>query len=225
MREDYRFTGKEEDVEVGLPYFGKRYLSPFIGRWVSADPLALHGLTKDDPNLYAYVHGQVLKDANRTAAMLFHEFTHLRDDQFGERTTTTGVGRAWGIEWALQRDSNFSEKRMSEIAKYYGRPEGNAESFRVQFSRSAYVVRTLLDVVHGGSLNIRSLDNRAISKKDASSLLLKYMTANKKDIMSDDVLSVLEERGASPERRGTLDAQVTKAALGEGKDEQEQKTK
>jgi hypothetical protein len=26
FREDYRFTGKEEDIEVGLTYFGKRFL-------------------------------------------------------------------------------------------------------------------------------------------------------------------------------------------------------
>lgn len=33
FREDHRFTGKEEDVEVGLAYFGKRYYAPLLGRW------------------------------------------------------------------------------------------------------------------------------------------------------------------------------------------------
>ena len=61
LREDYRFTGKEEDVEVGLQYFGKRLLSPYIGRWVSADPLAVHSPGEGDLNLFAYVHGKVLK--------------------------------------------------------------------------------------------------------------------------------------------------------------------
>jgi RHS repeat-associated protein len=59
FREDYRFTGKEEDVEVGLQYFGKRYLSPQLGRWASADPLAVHMPGRADPNLYAYVHGRL----------------------------------------------------------------------------------------------------------------------------------------------------------------------
>jgi RHS repeat-associated protein len=59
FREDYRFTGKEDDVEVGLSDFGARYYSPFIGRWVSADPLTVHGLGAD-PNNYAYVHGRLL---------------------------------------------------------------------------------------------------------------------------------------------------------------------
>jgi|GEM_PF-816301 len=60
FREDYRFTGKEEDVEVGLQYFGKRFLNPLLGRWISADPLAVHAPGEADLNLYAYVHGTVL---------------------------------------------------------------------------------------------------------------------------------------------------------------------
>jgi RHS repeat-associated protein len=60
FREDYRFTGKEEDVEVGLYYFGKRYDAPLLGRWVSADPLTIHSRGAD-PNAYSYVHGAVLK--------------------------------------------------------------------------------------------------------------------------------------------------------------------
>jgi RHS repeat-associated protein len=61
FREDYGFTGKEEDVEVGLQYFGKRYLSPYLGRWISPDPLAVHAPGSADLNLYAYVSGAVLK--------------------------------------------------------------------------------------------------------------------------------------------------------------------
>src|SRR5690606_1892888 len=33
------FTGKEGDEEVGVVYFGERYLIPLLGRWASADPL------------------------------------------------------------------------------------------------------------------------------------------------------------------------------------------
>lgn len=61
FREDYRFTGKEEDVEIGLTYFGKRFLSPYLGRWLTPDPLAVHAPGEADLNLYAYVHGQLLR--------------------------------------------------------------------------------------------------------------------------------------------------------------------
>ncbi len=57
-REDFKFTGKEEDIEVGLAYFGARYYLPQLGRWASADPLTIHGFG-GDTNPYAYVGGRV----------------------------------------------------------------------------------------------------------------------------------------------------------------------
>jgi len=57
FREPVKFSGKEEDVEVGLAYFGARYLSLGLGRWMSPDLVTLHDL-KGDPNPYAYAHGR-----------------------------------------------------------------------------------------------------------------------------------------------------------------------
>ncbi len=34
------FTGKEQDAETGLDYFGARYYMPALGRWSAVDPLA-----------------------------------------------------------------------------------------------------------------------------------------------------------------------------------------
>ena len=59
-RDDYGFTGKEEDIEFGVVYFGKRFYSPGLNRWLSADPLAVHAPGKADLNLYAYTSGRVL---------------------------------------------------------------------------------------------------------------------------------------------------------------------
>ncbi|WP_394821727.1 toxin TcdB middle/N-terminal domain-containing protein [Pendulispora albinea] len=65
FREDYRFTGKEDDIGVGLTYFGYRYYVAALGQWASADPLTVHGLGSD-LNPYAYVAGspQKLVDPN-----------------------------------------------------------------------------------------------------------------------------------------------------------------
>ena len=59
FREPYQFTGKEDDFEVGLTYFGARYYHAALGRFASADPLTIHGLG-GDPNPYAYVRGAVI---------------------------------------------------------------------------------------------------------------------------------------------------------------------
>jgi RHS repeat-associated protein len=58
FREDRRFTGKEEDVEVGLIYFAARYFSAYLNRWISPDPLTIHG-AGGDLNPYAYVGGRL----------------------------------------------------------------------------------------------------------------------------------------------------------------------
>ncbi len=50
--------GEEDDIEVGLLYFGARYYAPALGRWISPDPLALHSPGAEDDNLYAYGHGR-----------------------------------------------------------------------------------------------------------------------------------------------------------------------
>jgi RHS repeat-associated protein len=61
FREDYGFTGKEDDSEFGIIYFGKRFYSPYLNRWLTPDPLAVHAAGKADLNLYAYVQGALLK--------------------------------------------------------------------------------------------------------------------------------------------------------------------
>jgi RHS repeat-associated protein len=59
---DYKFTGKKRDTETGLDYFGARYYSNGLGRWVSADwsatPVPVPYADFRDPqtlNLYGYV--------------------------------------------------------------------------------------------------------------------------------------------------------------------------
>jgi RHS repeat-associated protein len=54
-REEFRYTGKEDDIEVGLSYFGARYYHSLLGKWISPDPLSVHGLGSDQ-NPYAFAH-------------------------------------------------------------------------------------------------------------------------------------------------------------------------
>lgn len=47
----WRYASKRKDDETGFIYFGRRYYSPEIGRFVTSDPLGYDA----GPNLYAYV--------------------------------------------------------------------------------------------------------------------------------------------------------------------------
>ena len=56
------FTGKEADDEVGVVYFGERYLIPRLGRWASPDPLQVHAAGGGEAmNSYHYVGGNLLQ--------------------------------------------------------------------------------------------------------------------------------------------------------------------
>ncbi|MBN8609536.1 MAG: hypothetical protein J0L92_03070 [Deltaproteobacteria bacterium] len=56
------FTGKEADEEVGLTYFGVRYLIAHLGRWASPDPLQTHAVDGGEAiNGYHYISGNLLQ--------------------------------------------------------------------------------------------------------------------------------------------------------------------
>lgn len=53
----YRFTGMERDEETGLEYHTARYYLPWLGRWLSADPIGI----ADGTNVYAYCKNMPVK--------------------------------------------------------------------------------------------------------------------------------------------------------------------
>jgi RHS repeat-associated protein len=60
--EPYGFTGKEADEEVGLTYFGMRFLIPRLGRWATPDPLQIHAEGGGEAmNSYHYISGSLLQ--------------------------------------------------------------------------------------------------------------------------------------------------------------------
>ncbi len=52
----YDYMGKEKDIVTGLSYFGSRYYSPFIMRWISVD-----NTEEDGYNLYCFVGGNPIR--------------------------------------------------------------------------------------------------------------------------------------------------------------------
>lgn len=56
------FTGKEAEEEVGLTYFGERYLVPRIARWATPDPLSIHAVGGGEAlNAFHYLSGNLLQ--------------------------------------------------------------------------------------------------------------------------------------------------------------------
>jgi RHS repeat-associated protein len=88
-----RFSGKEQDADVGLLYFGARYYFPALGQWISPDPLTIHGLAAGlDP--YSYVSGRVtrLVDPNGTQPCIGMEWYGACATGGGGSNGSTQVG-------------------------------------------------------------------------------------------------------------------------------------
>jgi len=90
--ESAKFTGKERDVELGLDYFGARYMSAAQGRFTSADPVMIMKQRLRDPqqwNMYAYVRNNPLRlvdpngkwPAEIHSAIIAGAFTQLTEAQ------------------------------------------------------------------------------------------------------------------------------------------------
>ncbi len=68
---EYYFAGKEHDAESGLDYFGARYLSAGLGRFLSVDPVVGTAVSNpQDLNPYAYGRNNPIKfiDSNGNSA-------------------------------------------------------------------------------------------------------------------------------------------------------------
>ncbi|MBK7474886.1 MAG: RHS repeat-associated core domain-containing protein [Haliscomenobacter sp.] len=58
----YRYTGMERDEETGLEYHSARYYLPWLGRWLSGDPIGIG----DGMNVYAYGRGNPMRNFDTT---------------------------------------------------------------------------------------------------------------------------------------------------------------
>ena len=69
--QNYKFTGKERDAELGLDNFEARYTSSSIGRFASPDPFGGHQQDPQTLNEYAYVRNNPLNLTDPTGLDLY----------------------------------------------------------------------------------------------------------------------------------------------------------
>jgi RHS repeat-associated protein len=73
----YRYTGMERDEETGLEYHSARYYLPWLGRWLSADPILLNG----GINFYCFCRNAPIRFLDINGCNSFEDlFKYLRDN-------------------------------------------------------------------------------------------------------------------------------------------------
>jgi len=122
----YRYTGMERDEESGLNYHSARYYLPWLGRWLSADPIGIG----DGVNVYGYVGGNpillidssgmngVVKtylDPSRSAADIAGQFNaRLNSVEPGSEAHISLLVEYNGLPGYLQRDVLFEIQNSEE---------------------------------------------------------------------------------------------------------------
>jgi len=81
----WRFSSKRTDPETGFIFFGRRYYSSLIGRFLTPDPVRF----SDGPNLYAYVHNSPI--------MLIDPYGLTTMEDIGETSLEAGMGMGRGF--------------------------------------------------------------------------------------------------------------------------------
>src|SRR5690606_8727027 len=115
----------EADEEVGVVYFGERYLIPRLGRWASPDPLHVHALGGGEAlNSYHYVAGSLVQSRDPLGL----DLEVVRFDRGFGRTRVAGtsgpiptlVDRVQVRHRVTDEDANARVREMRQgIADYY----------------------------------------------------------------------------------------------------------
>jgi RHS repeat-associated protein len=132
----YKFTGKERDGETQLDYFGARYYSNGLGRFMTPDkPFAdQHVQNPQSWNIYMYVYNNPLRLVDDTGQGA-RPADDARINQYFQRAENTSIRQA------IQATNNYSvgafEREMSQGSNYLGPKLLGAAGEAVMFNRLA----------------------------------------------------------------------------------------
>jgi RHS repeat-associated protein len=106
----YKFTGKERDTETGNDYFGARYNSSSMGRFLTPDPLGGEKLDPQTLNKYSYVRNNPINRIDPTGLYTCKDQADCKSKQ------------DVAFEKARQQDLKSKDADVVRAAKAYGDP-------------------------------------------------------------------------------------------------------
>ncbi|HSI78928.1 MAG TPA: toxin TcdB middle/N-terminal domain-containing protein [Lunatimonas sp.] len=144
----FRYTGMERDEETGLEYHSARYYLPWLGRWLSTDPIGIG----DGENLYRYSRNNPITytDANGTDPDDQTEPVDIGPFRLRKITGTLNAN----LDTSLELHDLFSSNRSLSInslvvgGKLHLRSELEVPSFGLRGYGGYHLDLTSLNVKH-----------------------------------------------------------------------------
>lgn len=101
----YKYSAKELDESTGLYYYGRRYYSPSISRWINADPAG----TVDGLNVFAFVGGNPVSRVDVDGLMQFLK------NGINKTFELTFKSNKKATFTSAEKSAKFLEKKMKEM--------------------------------------------------------------------------------------------------------------
>lgn len=112
----YRYTGMEKDEESGMAYHSARYYLPWLGRWLSSDPIGI----KDGINIYNYCYNNPINQVDTNGEGPY-------EDDDGVLWCEADSGEYW-YQCGQSADPYFAERREFEREDERQKAEAKAKS-------------------------------------------------------------------------------------------------
>ena len=121
----YRYTGMERDEETGLSYHSARFYMPWLGRWLSTDPIGI----EDGVNVYRYVRNQTTRSSDRNGKQMYQHLgsghTSNSNDNEEEVSEKCTYDAEADLEHSIERLNNL----QVEVNELYERHSALRDSF------------------------------------------------------------------------------------------------
>ncbi len=142
----YRYNGKERDEETGFYYYGARYYIPWVGRWVSLDPIILDlDIKQEKDNLdylvyqmngYCAFRNNPIKLIDPTGKQVEQIVDQVKSPQTSEKATkqSENIGSEEKIVWVLFGEVNETEDDAAKMKERY-------EAFRDDIANKGYQLK------------------------------------------------------------------------------------
>lgn len=147
----YRYTGMERDEETGLSYHSARYYLPWLGRWLSADPIWIAGginvytYSNSNPISYSDKNGKQADEfVDPTLQALIKDVHNARGDLMNVGTPTTVAGPATAYEVA-RRQASTGQKAMRTANNMKGAVVQAGHTMQVEHSVPTNLPRQIRD--------------------------------------------------------------------------------
>ncbi|MGH3274933.1 MAG: toxin TcdB middle/C-terminal domain-containing protein, partial [Streptosporangiaceae bacterium] len=156
----YRYTGKERDEESGFSYHDSRYYAPWLGRWLSPDPLVAE-------NLYWYVNANPIRHTDSTG----------RQAESQQTSTSGDLGADARALLRTFRNSSLEKGNITDVAGQEGLKLNQEKASLREHERTEEEAEALQRAITGPSLWDRTKAAAATVVRVASEKLGKIWDA------------------------------------------------